>query len=158
MADDVVTQKLEQEKKDLEKLKGKMNRIRETNSSIIGEIESMGQGVDLSIPRLEHFMVFMVDQGLITEAQMIESQYLWEKNLKEQLVVIVRTLRERRAASLQEARRRQREADKEAKKPVKIHGNDQNGKPAELVLPPGVKFDKVVEDGEDRETEAQEEA
>lgn len=108
------------------KKKQKLNRIRETNAAIVSEIEQMGGGLDLTVPRLEHFMVNLVELGILTEDQLLDEAYRWEMTLKDQLVPMVRDMRER----IQEARRVAMERNKAAKRP-RADGA--------LILPPGVK-------------------
>jgi len=132
MAEDVVSQTVEAEAKELDKLKRKMNRIRETNSKITSEIEGMGQALDLSIPRLEHFMVALVDLGVITEKQLIEEAVRWELNLKEQLVPIVRKMREYLVEQREAMIRAQAKANR-----VSIDLSKLEGQSDEEAQPPG---------------------
>ena len=130
MADSVVD-----EAKQLEKLKQKLNTIRTTNAVVVNEIESYGHQMDLVMPRLEHFMVFLVNLGVLTEKQVLEEAYLWERNLKEQLVPVVRAMREQVRTMVKEARKKQA-----ASPPAP----SQKAGPA-LVFPPGTRFDPVEE-------------
>lgn len=125
----------------LEKNKRKLNMLRETNSNIIGEIESMGQQIDLTLPRLEHFMVFLIDLGVITEEQMIESQIRWEHNLKEQIVPIVQSLRERRQHLRDEARKAKRAEPNQNTVPTRVMLDTKPegvNDPSDAIIIPGI--------------------
>lgn len=118
MAEPEDTIKAEQKARD--KAKAKLNRIRETNATIIEEIQSMGVEPELTMPRLEHFMVFLVQLGLMTEDDLLNEAYHWERNLKEQIGPMVRKMRERAIEARNEAQRRQAEAAKVAKDQPKV--------------------------------------
>lgn len=68
--------------------------LRETNSSIVREIETLGLPVEVTMARVEHFFGYLVRLGIITELQQWQEQYLWERHLKSQLVPLVQRARE----------------------------------------------------------------
>lgn len=78
---------------DLEKVKRKVGMLRETNSNIVAEIESLGGEVEITVARVEHMFEFLVQLGIITELQRWQEQYTWERDLKSQLVPVVQRLR-----------------------------------------------------------------
>lgn len=136
----------EQAKK-LDKMKHKLNMIRGTNSALVSEVEGFGQHLELTLPRLEHFMVFLVELGVITEDQMLDEAIKWEHNLKEQIVPLVREMRVK-AKEIGDRIRRQAEAEqREAAKTkgVQVNGTTPDGKKASLILPAGTRLDPVEE-------------
>ena len=71
---------------DVEKIKRHALMLRDTNSRCVAEMEQLGTGVDFSIARMEMFMDFLVESGLITELQRWTEQERWERNMKAQIV------------------------------------------------------------------------
>lgn len=72
----------------LQKHARKIQNLRNVNSGLADEIESMGQNVDLSVPRLEHFISWLVEEKIITIEQQLEEQEKWERHLRPQLISI----------------------------------------------------------------------
>lgn len=117
---------------------GKLNRIRETNSAIVQEIESLGGSLELLTPRMEHFMAFLVQIGVVTEEQLIEECIAWEHNLKEQLVPIVQRVRQQRQEAQDQLRKLEQQSREKAKQ-AKLDTQEQPPNVHRLIIPPGAK-------------------
>lgn len=78
---------------DLPKVQRKVQMLRETNSAIVAEIESLGGAVEITVARVEHMFHYLVHLEILTELQLWQEQYTWERDLKAQLVPVVQRLR-----------------------------------------------------------------
>lgn len=59
--------------------------LRQTNSILVGQIESMGGELDLLTPKLEFFMTALVSLGVITDKQVWSIHEQWELTLRDQV-------------------------------------------------------------------------
>lgn len=59
--------------------------LRISNSAKIDRFGRMGVELDLALPRVEHFMKFLYDAGLISASQRVDEALSWEKGLDNQL-------------------------------------------------------------------------
>ena len=80
----------------VEKVWRKVKMLRDTNASLVQEIESIvGPGaIDLGTARFEHFVGYLVDIGLLSDEQHATEALAWEHSLKSQLVPSVQKARE----------------------------------------------------------------
>jgi len=82
----------------------KTYKLRETNSAIIDRLARMGADLEVTLARLEHFMVFLVDSGVITEEMYWFEQNQWEMDLNNQVVNYEIQMREQIAAAQSKAK------------------------------------------------------
>jgi hypothetical protein len=119
-------------------------RLRDTNAGLVREIEGMGAPIELTMARIEHFILFLVTEGVITKGQQFREQYKWEKGLREQLIHMRDGIKER-VRQIHEMQRkemrRQQEAAKKRAEAARTPVPEVESKPS-LILPPGVKSDK----------------
>lgn len=112
-------------------------RLRVTNAGLADEIEKLGSSVEFTMARLEHFILFLVEEGVITKGQQVREQHHWEKGLRVQLIAMRDQVKERvqmiRAAQREE-RRRQIAAAAEAAKPKTVEPPEE--KKEGLWVPP----------------------
>lgn len=71
---------------DYEKRARKIQMLRNTNSGLANEIQSMGAAVDLGVARIEAFIMYLVDLGMLTTDQQLTEQEDWERSLRNQLI------------------------------------------------------------------------
>jgi len=126
---------------DIEKKRRKIKQLRTTNSSLAHEIETLGGGVDLGTARVEHLIIYLVDQGVLSEDQAVDEQLHWETGLRPQLISIRDGLRHRLE---QAAARRRHPAGKQIAEQPKVEQSKTEEPKAEkpglkLILPPGAK-------------------
>lgn len=79
---------------ELEKLQRKINQLRVTNSGLMNEIEKYDGSLEISIARIEHFIGFLVAEGVLSEMKQCEEQEKWERSLRRQLIPVRDRLRE----------------------------------------------------------------
>lgn len=79
---------------DIRKIAVKAQGLRQQNSQMIGEIESLGGGVDVLSAQLEHFMYSLVALGVITERNMWEISLSWETGLRPQVKSSLEAIRQ----------------------------------------------------------------
>lgn len=62
--------------------------LRRQNATITADIEKMGGELDVSTARLEHFMTFLVEAGVISPGDLWRAQYSWEQTRRSQISLI----------------------------------------------------------------------
>jgi hypothetical protein len=84
----------------------KVGTLRLENSSKVARMERMGVTFEVALPRVEHFMKFLSDIGLITADQRVDEALAWETNFNNQLdemyIQIERNINEAREAQKKE--------------------------------------------------------
>ena len=80
----------------LQKLKNFVQVRREQNATIMDEIQKLGGDVEPTMARLEHFIQFLEDEGIIQPEKRWEEQKAWEMGFRDQLVTIRNRIREAR--------------------------------------------------------------
>jgi hypothetical protein len=82
---------------------------RKKNSDHVGSLEQQGVGLDLTVPRLEFTLNYLVKVGVLTEQQMLECNLAWEEDLAKQLKLIDQEVQRRQ--QLREAALRKQQAE-----------------------------------------------
>lgn len=136
---------------DLDKLIKKVERLRNVNSSLVYEIESLGGAVDMTMARIENLISFFVNEGYMTPEQQWEEQKSWELRLRPQLI----STRDRIKMQLDEARRHAAYVQKQREKTVRstppgsgameVEGEGKS-EVLKLILPPSVKKNNESEE------------
>ena len=131
----------------LDKLIRKVERLRSVNSGLVYEIESLGGAVDLTMARVETFIDFLVDAGILTERQRWMEQHKWETTLRPQLI----STRDRIKLQIEEARRHAQHVQKQRERAVRdqkpgtgsMEVGNEKSETLKLILPAGVKKDEA---------------
>lgn len=117
-----------------------IDRLRVTNAGLAREIEAMGGGVEILVARLEHFMGFLVAEGIISEGQQVREQYAWERGLRDQLITARNGLKEQvekaRAHQREQMRKMQLQQQAQTEEAKKLSETAEPKKDA-LWVPPG---------------------
>jgi|SRR6478609_5511195 len=68
-----------------EKLDRRISGLREQNMKMLNEIRQAGADVELTFPRVEVMMNFLMKEGIITMDQRLKEQEAWELHLRPNL-------------------------------------------------------------------------
>ena len=82
--------------------------LREQNVGLFKQLEDLGGGAEIAIPRVEHLIMYLVEVGVISERQRWDEAVAWEEHLRDQLKIAVGQLTVLRAEQKAEHERQQR--------------------------------------------------
>jgi len=78
--------------------------LRISNANMSQQIEQLGAAVDPATARLENFMDFLHDEGILTDEQLWTERVQWEESFRVQLQETLQVVREMAAERAQKAR------------------------------------------------------
>lgn len=121
----------------------RIQMIRNVNAALANEIESFGGSVDVAVPRLEAFIQYLQEAGILSPEQVLDEQEGWERALKPQLVSVRDSIKKRH---------QQAKAERDRTQKVGPGGSEPKG-PSQgaLILPMGTKREKRGKEGSQSE-------
>lgn len=71
-----------------EKCKGRIERLRHTNTVLLTELQSVGAGVDYTVGMIHTMFESLVEIGALEEDQWLTLQLIWEERFNSQLTAM----------------------------------------------------------------------